>query len=87
MSQRDEWAKAIKQDNPQLPVYFINLLLDVYERDAEFLKKLKKGGDRALREFERPKAAAEASDIVGAVQILSPALLNNEADPIADRLS
>jgi hypothetical protein len=35
----DTWISQIKKDYPNVPDYVVNWMLDVYEKDPDFLKK------------------------------------------------
>jgi hypothetical protein len=79
---RNEIKDAIKKDYPSLPDYFINLTIDMWEKNPEWFKEDKKAADKAVRKGRKPKQAPEVkTEYIGAVEIIEP---KNETPTIVD---
>lgn len=65
-SQKQKWKQELMRDNPNAQEYFIDLVLDLYERDAEKFKKLVKKHQKT-----KPEPIKEqAKEIIGACEII-----------------
>jgi hypothetical protein len=62
--QKKQWKEELMRDFPNCEEYFINLVLDLYEKNADYVKKLNKKKFKPL-EQETPK------EIVGAIEIVN----------------
>lgn len=63
--QRADFEDSLMQDFPQLDPYFVNILLDVYEKNPTFVEKL----SRKHEKMGPPPPVAVETLITGAVEV------------------
>jgi hypothetical protein len=61
--QKKQWKQELMRDFPNCEEYFINLVLDLYEKNADYVRKLNKKKFKPI-EQETPK------EIVGAIEVV-----------------
>jgi len=65
-SQKQKWKSEILHNNPHVDEYFVDLIIDLYERDAEKFKKLVKKHQKT-----KPEPIKEPiKEIIGAVDVV-----------------
>jgi hypothetical protein len=62
-TQRKQWKQELMRDYPNIEPYFIDILLDLYDKNPEYVKKLPK------RKF-KPVEQKTPKEIVGAVSVV-----------------
>ena len=68
-SQRNKWKAEMLRDYPNIEPYFVDILLDLWEKHPEYVKKLHKKKFKDFKHVETPK------EIVGSVSVI-----NNPSD-------
>lgn len=72
-AQLKQWKAELTRDYPTCQEYFIDLILELYEKNPEYVKKLPK------RKFKEVKTETP-KEIVGAVSVI-----NNPSDEIISK--
>lgn len=62
-SQRKQWKQELLRDYPNTEAYFIDLVLDLYDKNADYVKKLHK------KKF-KPVTQEVPKELVGAITVV-----------------
>lgn len=63
-SQKAKWKQELLRDFPNVETYFIDLVLDLYEKNPEYVKKLSKKKIKDFKPVEVPKEIVGACSVV-----------------------